>query len=77
MAKSKFEKDEEKQDTKLPKLPQKSSEDLASDIILAISHELHVRVGIGPIWRQLNSARKKEILDTWTHKTITLLNEHR
>ena len=58
-------------------IPKLNNAKLASDIILAISHELHVRVGIGPIWRQLNAARKKEIIDTWTFKTIELLEKNR
>jgi hypothetical protein len=50
-------------------------EAMARDIILAISHELHVRTGIGPIWRQLNAVRKKEIIDAWTFKTMEILSK--
>jgi len=74
MAKSKFEKQPEQ-----PEQPVKLSGDdihtVAVDIVQAISHELHIRVGIGPIWRQLNSARKEEILHAWIFSTEKILAE--
>jgi len=49
--------------------------EIATDIVQSISHELHVRVGIGPIWRQLNAARKEEIINAWVHKTEDILSK--
>jgi hypothetical protein len=63
--------------TEPPEVPKMSNEDLARDIVHAISHELHIRTGIGPIWRQLNEARKKEIIEKWNYETSQLLAKHR
>jgi len=54
-----------------------TSEELANEIVLAISNELHLRVGIGPIWRQLNYARKKEIMDAWRYNAKELIEKNK
>ena len=54
-----------------------SDKELASDIVEVMSKELHLRVGIGPIWRQLNPTRKKEIIEKWTGDTVNLLSANR
>jgi hypothetical protein len=54
-----------------------TNEELAREIICAVSKELHIRVGIGPIWRQLNEARKKELLDKWQYEAELILSENR
>lgn len=57
--------------------PKASNEQLAKEIVIKVSHELHRRIGVGPIWRQLNDARKQEILDKWQHDITELLKEQR
>lgn len=54
-----------------------TSEELATEIVTVISRELHLRVGIGPIWRQLNPTRKKEIIEKWTADTKGILESAR
>ncbi len=69
MAKSKFDQSQSQPEPS----PLDNSHEIATDIVQAISHELHIRVGIGPIWRQLNSARKEEIINAWVHRTEEIL----
>jgi len=57
------------------KITQPSPEQLAKEIVDIISKELHVRVGIGPIWRQLAASRKQEIISKWQGDISALLNK--
>jgi hypothetical protein len=54
-----------------------TDDELATQIVAVMSKELHLRVGIGPIWRQLNPTRKKEIIEKWTADTTNLLLDNR
>ena len=45
----------------------KSSKEQAKEIVEFISQDINARSGLGAIWRQLNSTRKKEMLDKWEH----------
>ncbi|MDY0206216.1 MAG: hypothetical protein RBR82_06275 [Pseudomonas sp.] len=44
---------------------QKTNEDIADKIISAIVDDFNMRVGVGSIWRQLDSGRKQEIKSKW------------
>jgi hypothetical protein len=45
--------------------PQKTNDDIADKIISAIVDDFNMRVGVGSIWRQLDSGRKQEIKSKW------------
>jgi hypothetical protein len=54
-----------------------SNAELAKELVSIMSKELHLRVGIGPIWRQLNPTRKQEIVEKWEAESTGLLDKHR
>jgi len=54
-----------------------TNDELATELVAVMSKELHLRVGIGPIWRQLNPTRKQEIMDKWQADTEVILGESR
>jgi hypothetical protein len=54
-----------------------TTDELATEIVAVMSKELHLRVGIGPIWRQLNPTRKSEIMEKWTADVVLILEESR
>jgi hypothetical protein len=59
------------------KQEKKTNEELAKEIVHSISQVLHLRAGIGPIWRQLDSSRRQEILEKWDYDVTKLLDEYR
>ena len=54
-----------------------TNSDLAKEIVMVVSQELHARIGVGPIWRQLNDGRKKEIISKWEGDIEKLLKANR
>ena len=54
-----------------------TNSELATELVAIMSAELHLRVGIGPIWRQLNPTRKSEILEKWTGDVLIILGDSR
>lgn len=54
-----------------------TNKELASEIVMIVSQELHARTGIGPIWRQLNDGRKKEIISKWEGDIEKFLKKNR
>jgi hypothetical protein len=54
-----------------------TDEELATELVSVMSKELHLRAGIGPIWRQLNPTRKSEIMEKWTADVELILGDSR
>ena len=54
-----------------------TDDELATELVAVMSKELHLRVGIGPIWRQLNPTRKAEIMEKWTGDVLISLSDSR
>lgn len=54
-----------------------TNDELATELVAVMSAELHLRVGIGPIWRQLNPTRKQEIIEKWIGDVEKILSNHR
>lgn len=54
-----------------------SSTELTAGIIRIITEELHRRVGIGAIWRQLSPTRRQEITEKWSADIEKYLTGHK
>lgn len=59
-----------------PKIEESSAE-LTAGIIRIITEELHRRVGIGAIWRQLSPTRRQEITEKWSADIKKYLTDHK
>jgi len=51
--------------------------ELAAGVIRIITEELHRRIGIGAIWRQLSPTRRQEITEKWSADIEEYLTDQR
>jgi hypothetical protein len=51
----------------------KTPEELAEAIVADMVNDLNIRIGVGSIWRQLDSGRRQEICSKWKYIIINKL----